>query len=100
MLVSAPSVSRERIGEIFVTFEEDHMIHRTTLAILFAFGMLFGGCDVEQTEEGQAPEVQVEPGDAPEYDVETGEVEVGTETEEVEVPTVDIEGPEDQPAER
>lgn len=76
------------------------MIHRTTLAILCAFGMLIGGCDAEQTEEGQAPEVQVEPGEAPEYDVDTPEVEVGTETEEVEVPTVDVQGDENQPAER
>ncbi len=67
--------------------------------------------DVDQTEPGKMPDVDVaidaEAGKIPEYDVDTGEVEVGTETEtvlvpevvmveeEVEVPTVDVEEPED-----
>ena len=67
--------------------------------------------DVDQTEPGKLPDVDVaidaEAGKIPEYDVDTGEVEVGTETEtvlvpevvmveeEVEVPTVDVEEPED-----
>ena len=67
--------------------------------------------DVDQTEPGKLPDVDVaidaEAGKIPEYDVDTGEVEVGTETEtvlvpevvmveeEVDVPTVDVEEPED-----
>ena len=67
--------------------------------------------DVDQTEPGKLPDVDVaidaEAGKISEYDVDTGEVEVGTETEtvlvpevvmveeEVEVPTVDVEEPED-----
>ena len=69
--------------------------------------------DVDQTEPGKLPDVDVaidaEAGKIPEYDVDTGEVNVGTETEtvlvpevvmvdeEVEVPTVDVEEPEETP---
>lgn len=48
------------------------------------------GCDVDQTEEGELPEVDVEPGEAPEYDVETADIEVREEEQQVEVPDVDI----------
>ncbi len=48
-------------------------------------------CDVEQTEEGDMPEISVEEGNMPEYDVDTADVEIGTETETVEVPTIDVE---------
>lgn len=50
-------------------------------------------CSVEQTEEGELPEVEATGGEMPEYDVDAADVEVGTETREVEVPTVDIEPP-------
>lgn len=54
-------------------------------------------CDVDQTEEGELPEVDVEGGNMPEFDVEGPEVDVETGTETVEVPTldVDVEGPGD-----
>lgn len=55
----------------------------------------FAACQVEQTEEGEMPEVDVEEGELPEYDVDAPDVEVGTETKEIEVPTVDIEPPEE-----
>lgn len=47
-------------------------------------------CEVDQTEEGSLPDVDVnvEPGNAPEYDVDWAEVDVGTTTEVVEVPRV------------
>jgi len=50
-------------------------------------------CDVEQTEEGDMPEVdmQVDGGEMPEFDVDTADVEVGTEEATIEVPTVDVE---------
>lgn len=48
-------------------------------------------CAVEQTEEGELPEVETTGGDMPEYDVDAADVEVGTETEEVQVPTMDVE---------
>ena len=69
--------------------------------------------DVDQTESGEMPDVDIavdaDGGELPEYDVDTGEVNVGTETEtvlvpevvmveeEVEVPTVDVEEPEEDP---
>ena len=65
-----------------------------TLAIapLFVFGL--AACDVDQTEEGDMPDVEVEGGNLPEYDVDAADVEVGTDTATVEVPDVDIEAPE------
>lgn len=52
----------------------------------FAFGLI----DVDQTQDGVAPTVSVEGGQAPEFDVNTADVDVGTKTETVEVPTVDV----------
>lgn len=58
-------------------------------------------CDVEQTQEGEMPEVEVtsEGGQMPEYDVETAEVEMGTETRTIEVPTAEIQTPDEVRAE-
>ncbi len=71
--------------------------------------------DVDQTEEGEMPSVDVDVsgdmGEVPEYDVDVGEVEVGTTTEtiktpeivmteeEVEVPVIGIQPPEDDDVE-
>jgi hypothetical protein len=62
------------------------------------FGIfLLGACDVDQTEEGRLPDVdvEVEGGNLPEYDVDAPEVEVGTkkDTVVVETPTIDINAP-------
>lgn len=60
------------------------------------FGIfLLGACDVDQTQEGRLPDVEVEGGELPEYDVDAPEVEVGTreDTVVVETPTVDIDAP-------
>ncbi|UVI39887.1 hypothetical protein [Qipengyuania spongiae] len=65
-----------------------------TAAALSA-SLALAACDVDQTEEGEMPEVNVEGGNMPEYDVTTPEVEVGTEETTVEVPTVDITPAED-----
>lgn len=84
------------------------------LALLCAMGLsgaLLIGCSVEQTEEGELPDVDVtaEGGKMPAYDVDTADVDVGTreatvdvpkvdvytEEEQVTVPTVDIDMPED-----
>jgi len=73
----------------------------TTFAVSAAFGL--AACDVEQTEEGDMPEVEgmptVEGGDMPEYDVEGPEVDVETEEKTVEVPEVDVSTPDDGEAE-
>lgn len=60
-------------------------------------------CQVEQTEEGELPEVNIEGGELPEYDVDAADVDVGTQTTTVVVPDVDVnppaEGDQDPPAE-
>lgn len=56
---------------------------------LVALGLTLG-CDVEQTEEGEMPDVEVESGELPEYDVDAADVDVGTKTKTVEVPNVEI----------
>lgn len=69
------------------------------LITLFCLAVLvvpFAGCRVEQTQEGELPEVEVEGGQLPEYEIEAAEVEIGTETREIEVPTIDITMPEEE----
>lgn len=63
------------------------------LTPLFALGM--AACSVEQTEEGEMPEVEVEGGNLPEYDVDAADVRVGTDTQQVVVPDVDVDMPND-----
>jgi hypothetical protein len=69
--------------------------------IVAAFGAMalgLGGCDVEQTEEGEMPDVNVTGmpevnatgGNLPEYDVDAPDVDVKTEERTVEVPTIDV----------
>ena len=57
------------------------------------FGL--AACDVDQTEEAELPEVDVEGGNMPEFDVETADVEVGSKEVTVDVPTVDVDMPDD-----
>jgi hypothetical protein len=61
------------------------------IAPLFAFGMT--ACDVDQTEEGEMPEVEVQEGELPAYDVDAADVEVTEDT--VTVPDVDVTAPEE-----
>lgn len=61
------------------------------LAPMMAFGL--AACAVEQTEEGDMPDVEVEGGQLPEYDVDAADVEIGTDTQSVVVPDVDVEPP-------
>lgn len=58
------------------------------LAPVFALGV--AACSVEQTEEGDMPDVEVEGGQLPEYDVDAPDVDVGTDTTTVVVPDVDV----------
>ncbi|MGI8612144.1 MAG: hypothetical protein ACR2KH_07755 [Sphingomicrobium sp.] len=55
----------------------------------------FAACDVDQTKEGEMPDVDINAsgGQLPEYNVEGPTVNVGTENKTVEVPTVDIDPP-------
>ena len=54
--------------------------------------------EVEKTDDGEMPDVDVEGGEMPEYDVDTMDVDVKTKTKEVEVPVVDVDMPEDDEA--
>lgn len=63
--------------------------------IAIAFGIYMVDFDV--TDSGEMPEVSVEGGEMPEVDADVGDVDVGTETRDVEVttPTVDVDPPAD-----
>ena len=67
----------------------------TTALVIAAATFGLAACDVDQTEEGAMPDVDVEGGNMPEFDVETADVDVGTEETTVEVPTVDVDMPDD-----
>ncbi len=60
------------------------------LAAIFAFSL--AACDVEKTQEGEMPDVDVsvDEGQAPKYDVDAPDVDVSTKEKEVEVPDVDV----------
>jgi hypothetical protein len=64
-----------------------------SLIVPFALGLV--ACDVDQTEEGEMPDVTVEGGNMPEFDVETADVDIGTKKTTVEVPDVEITMPGD-----
>jgi hypothetical protein len=57
---------------------------------MVAAGLAVTACDVEQTEEGEMPEVNVEEGNMPEYEVDGPEIKAGTTETQVEVPDVDV----------
>jgi hypothetical protein len=59
--------------------------------------LTFGACDVDKTKDGEMPDVDVNAtgGQLPEYNVEGPTVNVGTENKTVQVPTVDVDAPDD-----
>jgi len=63
-----------------------------------ACAVALAACDVEQTEEGEMPEIDMsyQEGEMPEYDVDTADVSVGTEEATIEVPDVDVSMEEEQ----
>lgn len=67
-----------------------------TLLCLSFLVLPLAGCTVEQTEEGELPEVEIEGGNLPEYDVDAADIEIGTETREIEVPDIDITMPDEE----
>jgi len=72
---------------------------RKTVFVVGVATVLFAlsGCKVDQTEEGELPDVKVtaDGGKLPKYEVETPEVDVGTKKVVVEVPTATVEMPND-----
>jgi hypothetical protein len=69
------------------------MIKAAALATCFAAA----ACDVDQTKEGDMPEVDmnVSGGQLPEFNVQGPDVEVGSRNETIQVPTVDVDMPKD-----
>ncbi len=72
------------------------------VAVALTSMFALSACDVEKTQEGEMPEVNVttEGGQLPAYDVETAEVEMGTETRVIEVPTAEIKSADEVRAEK
>lgn len=54
----------------------------------FAFGL--AGCEVQKTQEGKLPDVEVKDGQVPKYDVIPPDVKVTNDPATVKVPDVDI----------
>lgn len=79
-----------------------NLIKKTTvLAFALTSALALTACEVDKTQEGELPDVDVaaEGGEMPAYDVEAADVDVGTETVPVAVPDVDVDMPEETPAE-
>jgi len=102
-------------------------INKTNLLRIGMLGIALGGivlvgCDVDKTQEGEMPDVDVnadagklpeievteegemptvdvdvEGGKLPAYDVDTADIDVGTRKVEVTVPDVDVDMPDDKP---
>lgn len=72
------------------------IIGAVALVALIAFGIYM--VDIDQTEEARLPNVEVtaEGGNMPEFDAEVGDIDVGSKEVTVEVPTVDVESPEEE----
>lgn len=103
------------------------MLRQTVMATMCTALLITAGCDIDKTEDGSMPDVDVSAeagqmpeyeviktregempdvdvdvsgGNMPEYDVDGPDVDVGSKTVEVEVPTVDVDLPDDDDNER
>jgi len=67
-------------------------MRRLIILMAAAGATLTAACEVNQTKEAEAPDVDVNAsgGQLPEYDVDAKEVEVGTTEKQVDVPEVDV----------
>lgn len=68
------------------------ILKTAALAVALGSVLSLSACNVEKTQEGELPEVDVsaESGQLPEYEVETADVDVTTKQATVEVPDVDV----------
>lgn len=73
------------------------MKRKSIFFLVPALAFSLAACTAEQTEEGDLPDVDVQGGQLPEYDVDAADVEVGTDTQTVRVPDIDVTAPEEQP---
>ena len=74
----------------------------TALILVPAIALGVAACDVQKTQEGKLPEVDVDvKGETqlPKYDVDAPDVDVQMEKKEITVPTVDIDTPAQDEAE-
>lgn len=85
-----PNVTRD--GRIVETRRSSSgwLVALLVIVLLVVAAFAFGLIDIGQTKEAVAPTVSVEGGQAPAFDVDTAKVDVGTKTETIEVPTVDV----------
>ena len=58
--------------------------------VIPALALGLTACSVEQTEEGELPDVDVEGGNMPEYDVDAPDVDVEMEEKTITVPDIDV----------
>ena len=63
---------------------------RRWIAAMAALALATGACTAKVEEEGKMPDVDVSGGQAPKVDVDPARVEVGTDTNTVVTPTVDV----------
>lgn len=68
------------------------ILKTAALAVAFGSMLTLSACNVEKTQEGELPEVDVDAqgGQLPAYDVETPDVDVGTQPAQVTTPDVDV----------
>jgi hypothetical protein len=59
-------------------------------ALVGAGALGLGACDVQKTQNGSLPSVNVSGGALPEYNVTGPDVNVSSKTETIKVPTVDV----------
>lgn len=70
------------------------LVALVALAIAWAMGLF----QVETQGELKAPDVNVSGGEVPNVDVNAADVDIGTKTETIEVPTVDVTPPDEKAA--
>jgi hypothetical protein len=63
---------------------------RMPLALLLTAALAATSCTAEVEDAGRAPDVDVQAGELPEVDVDPARVEVGTDTQTIVTPDVDV----------
>ena len=63
---------------------------RRWIAAMAAFALAAGACTAKVEEEGKMPDVDVSGGQAPKVDIDPARVEVGTDTNTVITPNVNV----------
>ena len=74
------------------------MLKVSTGMTLVLISLAISACQVKKTQDGKVPSVSVQAtdGQLPKYDVKGPEVKVGTKTQTVEIPTVEVKRPTDK----